>query len=91
MSQKQTPAQRPTRVEEFTTHLTQTVYSPCSQSPAYLFTATAKAAQGSGDEAKPRLLQQINLDVVYISLPLLQTMPVSIVLDSLSLESRAQV
>jgi len=36
-------------------------------------------------------LQQINLDVVYISLPLLQTMPVSIVLDSLSLESRAQV
>ena len=78
-------------MEEFTTHLTQTVYSPCSQSPAYLFTATAKAAQGSGDEAKPRLLQEINLDVVYISLPLLQTMPVSIVLDSLSLESRAQV
>ena len=76
-------------MEEFITHLTQTVYTLAPS--AYLFTATAKAAQGSGDEAKPRLLQQINLDVVYISLPLLQTMPVSIVLDSLSLESRAQV
>lgn len=77
-------------MEEFTTHLTQTVYTLAP--PAYLSAATAKAAQGSGDEAKPRVLQQINLDVVYISSPpLLQTMPVSIVLDSLSLESRAQV
>ena len=53
MSQKQTPAQQPTRVEEFTTHLIQTVYTLAP--PAYLSAATAYAAQGPGDEAKPRV------------------------------------
>ena len=37
------------------------------------------------------VLQQTSLYMVSISLPLLQTTPVSVVLDSLSLESRAQV
>ena len=37
------------------------------------------------------ILQQTSLYMVSISLPLLQTTPVSVVLDSLNLESRAQV